>query len=253
MPLGFRDANGLVRQAQLNMTRSYVQLRDVELKTIEYLSFSYRRVIETHSRIAPARGERESLQRYIWRVREVIRGGGWKPEEFLNYLTVQQQLAAAIATEQRAVADYNTALAAFEFAKGTVQQYNKVSIGEGPLPPWGVEASGRPHPRADGSGHQVARATAVAGGRGGGRPTGRPGRWHAVHPGFAAVRREAGTVADDTAAAAAGRSDEAEHRPRAASTSGREHWRDGTGTGRLLQAGRARHDSAPAAEPTRFH
>ena len=45
-------------------------------------------------------------------------------------------LAAAVAAEFRAIADYNTALAVFEFAKGTVQQYNNVTIGEGPLPPW---------------------------------------------------------------------------------------------------------------------
>ena len=42
----------------------------------------------------------------------------------------------AVAAEARAVADYNTALAIFEFAKGTIQQYNNVTIGEGPLPPW---------------------------------------------------------------------------------------------------------------------
>ena len=35
MPLGFRDANALVRQAQLNLVRSYYQLRDAELKALE--------------------------------------------------------------------------------------------------------------------------------------------------------------------------------------------------------------------------
>jgi hypothetical protein len=140
MPLGFRDANGLVRQAQLNMTRSYVQLRDAEMKTIEYLAFQHRRVIQAHAEIGPARAERESLQRYLYRIREVIRIGAAGPggfqQFFLSYLTVQQQLAAAIAAEARAIADYNTALASFEFAKGTIQQYNNVTLGDGPLPPW---------------------------------------------------------------------------------------------------------------------
>ena len=49
---------------------------------------------------------------------------------------MQQQFAVAIAAEFRAIADYNTSLAIFEFAKGTMQQYNNVTIGEGPLPPW---------------------------------------------------------------------------------------------------------------------
>ncbi|MBN9120870.1 MAG: TolC family protein, partial [Planctomycetes bacterium] len=136
MPLGFRDANGLVRAAQLNLTRSYIQLRDAELKAIEYLSFQYRRVIQTHAVIGPRRAERESLQQYVARIKIVERIVGPDAATFLSNLTVQQQLAAAIAAEARAIADYNTALASFEFAKGTIQQYNNVSIGEGPLPPW---------------------------------------------------------------------------------------------------------------------
>lgn len=136
MPLGFRDANALVRQAQLNMSKSYIQLRDSELKTIEYLTFQYRRVIETHTLIAPRRAEREALQKYVARVRAALDIGGPDPNEFLNDLTVQQQLAAAIAAETQAVANYNIALSQFEFAKGTIQQYNHVSVGEGPLPPW---------------------------------------------------------------------------------------------------------------------
>lgn len=136
MPLGFRDANALVRQATLNMSKSYIQLRDAELKSIEYLTLQYRRVVETHTEIAPARAEREALQRYVARALEARRIAGPDKDEFLNDLTVEQQLAQAIATETRVVADYNIALAQFEFAKGTIQQYNAVSINEGQLPPW---------------------------------------------------------------------------------------------------------------------
>lgn len=146
MPIGFRDANALVRQAQLNLARSYVQLRDSELKAIEYLALQYRRVNETHARIAPARAERESLQRYIYRIREVIRIGSWNEQFFLNFLTVQQQLANAISVESQAISQYQIALASFEFAKGTIQQYNNVSVGEGPLPPW-VQKRAKDHIR----------------------------------------------------------------------------------------------------------
>src|SRR5262245_12272566 len=136
MPLGFRDGNALVRQAQLNLTRSYILLRDGELKVIEALAAEYRRVIQSHAQIAPARAERESLQRFISRLREVIRIGNYNPQFFLDFLTVQQQLAVAIANEAQQIANYNIALATFEFAKGTAQQYNNVTIGEGPLPTW---------------------------------------------------------------------------------------------------------------------
>ena len=40
----------------------------------------------------------------------------WDKQFFLDYLTVQQQLAAAIAAESQAIANYNIALASLEFA-----------------------------------------------------------------------------------------------------------------------------------------
>jgi outer membrane protein TolC len=136
MPLGFRDANAFVREAQLSVARSYYQLRDSELKVLEYVIQQYRNVIQTHADIAPAREERKALQVYIAKIDLLISIGKWNPQDFLNYLTVQQQLATAIATEYQLIANYNNALAQFEFAKGTIQQYNNVTVGEGPLPPW---------------------------------------------------------------------------------------------------------------------
>ena len=104
--------------------------------TIEFLTLQYRRVNETYALIAPRRAEREELQKYVARVQAALAIRGPDPNEFLNDLTVQQQLAAAVAAETQAVASYNIALAQFEYAKGTIQQYNHVSVGEGPLPPW---------------------------------------------------------------------------------------------------------------------
>ena len=136
MPLGFRDANAQVREGQLSLARSYYQLRDTELKVLEYVVQQYRQVVQTHADIAPARAERKALQEYIRKIETLISIGKWNPQDFLNSLTVQQQLATAIATEFQAIANYNNALATFEFAKGTIKQYNNVSVNEGPLPAW---------------------------------------------------------------------------------------------------------------------
>lgn len=136
MPLGFRDANAYVREGQLSVARSYIQLHDTELKVLEYLVQQYRQVVQTHADIAPAREERKALQIYIAKIETLIAIGKWNPQDFLNYLTVQQQLATAIATEYQLIANYNNALATFEFAKGTIKAYNNVTVGEGPLPPW---------------------------------------------------------------------------------------------------------------------
>ncbi|VTU00265.1 outer membrane efflux protein : Outer membrane efflux protein OS=Rhodopirellula sp. SWK7 GN=RRSWK_02756 PE=4 SV=1: OEP [Gemmataceae bacterium] len=136
MPLGFRDANGLVRDAQLNLARSYFQLRDAERKALEYLALQYRQVIQAHAEIGPAREERMALQIYLGKIKEVIELGRWDSAYYQQYLQVQRDLATSIAQEFRAIANYNSALAALEFAKGTSQQYNNVTVNEGPLPPW---------------------------------------------------------------------------------------------------------------------
>src|SRR5439155_16214371 len=136
MPLGFRDANANVRQANLTVVRNYYQLRDTELKALELLAFAYRRVIETHAVLAPLRSRRENLQVFVERTREVIRIGKWTPQDYFNLLQVQRDLADAINQEFLAIAQYNTALAQFEFAKGTIARYNNITVAEGPLPAW---------------------------------------------------------------------------------------------------------------------
>ena len=136
MPLGFRDANAQVRQANLQMTRYYYYLRDAELKALEFLTGRYRRLVETHAVIPPLTERRRRLQVYVEKTREVIRIGKFTPQDYFNLLQVQRDLADAINQEFRAIADYNSALAEFEFAKGTILRYNNVSLAEGPLPPW---------------------------------------------------------------------------------------------------------------------
>ena len=127
-PFKFPGDKGAIREAQLGLARSYIQMSDTELKVLEYLAQQYRQVIQTHADIGAARAERMALQSYIKKIETLIAIGKWNPQDFLNYLTVQQQLAAAIATESQAIADYNRALATFEFAKGTIQKYHGIGV-----------------------------------------------------------------------------------------------------------------------------
>jgi outer membrane protein TolC len=134
IPLGFRDANAAVRQGQLNLIRSYYQLQDSERKILEVATQQYRNVIFQYDQIKYARAEREWLQSTLRLNQTLIEGGQWDVNSLFNILQVQQQLAAAIATEFQAIGQYNAALAALEWAQGTIQRYNNVVIGEGPLP-----------------------------------------------------------------------------------------------------------------------
>jgi hypothetical protein len=120
----------------LQLTRSFLQLRDAELKTLEYLTSRYRRVVEAYALIPPLRARREELQMFVYRARIRIEIGQFTSTEYFNYLQVQRDLADAVSQEFRAIAVYNTAIAEFEFAKGTIQRYNNITMAEGPLPPW---------------------------------------------------------------------------------------------------------------------
>src|SRR5262249_39992936 len=46
IPIGFRDAHAAVRTAQLNLKRSYFQLKDQEEKATRFLALQYRNVIQ---------------------------------------------------------------------------------------------------------------------------------------------------------------------------------------------------------------
>jgi outer membrane protein TolC len=150
MPLGFRDGNALVRQAQLNVYRSYYQLADTERKAIEFLNAQYRRVEQSHLQIRYQKARRVALENYVRLVEEFREVGDPKvPYEttILNLISAQRDLSDATAREFQAIADYNIALAALEFAKGTIQGYNNVTVTDGPLPEH-VEKKAADHFRA---------------------------------------------------------------------------------------------------------
>jgi hypothetical protein len=101
---------------------------DAWIKALENLAELYRQVVQTYTDIAPAREERKALQIYIAKIEALILNGKWNPQDELNYLTVQHQLATAIATEIQAIANYNNALVMFEFAIGAIKQdYKKLA------------------------------------------------------------------------------------------------------------------------------
>jgi hypothetical protein len=137
MPLGFRDANALVRQAQLNLYRSYYQLADTERKAIEFLVSQYRRVLETNELIRVRRAQRIDLEKFVAlevQFRQIGDPKATYETTILNLIQAQRDLANATAQEFQAIADYNISLASLEFAIGTIQRYNNVTVADGPLP-----------------------------------------------------------------------------------------------------------------------
>lgn len=134
IPLGFRDANAQVKSAQYTLTRSYLQLRDMELRVAEQYVLRYRRVDEFYTTLGYARSRRQYLEEYTYKIRERVRIGTFDRGEYFNLLQAQRDLADAISREFTLVGQYNAALAELEWSKGTIARYNNVHLAEAALP-----------------------------------------------------------------------------------------------------------------------
>src|SRR5262249_11382198 len=131
VPIGYRSAYSRVRQFELQLARTYAILQDNERKVQLFLALNYRRVFLAYEQIRANRAAREAFaQQLTARFQEFIAGRGT-----LDILLEAQRFwANALSTEYQSIRDYNQALAAFEFAKGTTLQRNNVVISEGALP-----------------------------------------------------------------------------------------------------------------------
>lgn len=135
IPLGFRDANGLVREAQLNLWRSWYTLTDAERKVFEALVQSRRQADQAYLSIDANRRVRLAAERRVNLINQRIVAGQFQGgASYLQLTQAQQDLANATAAEFRSVADYNADLARIEHAKGTIQRYNNITVADGPLP-----------------------------------------------------------------------------------------------------------------------
>jgi outer membrane protein TolC len=140
MPLGFRAEHAATRVARLQLATAYAVLKDQEERAQRALTLQYRLVLQNYSLIQSRRAQREAFAELVSaRAKEVAAGkttpGFGKSGTIADSLVdAQQKWAAALASEYQAVTDYNSSLARFEFAKGTILQHDNVVISEGPMP-----------------------------------------------------------------------------------------------------------------------
>jgi len=136
MPLGYRDANSSVRVARLNLARSYRVLREQEERAVGFLAQEYRNVDEFYAQIGILRAQREAYYRELKAKYSRIKLGleDLGPNTGVAFQNALNNYVNAIANEFSFIAQYNTAIAGFEFAKGTIMLHDNIQIGEGPLP-----------------------------------------------------------------------------------------------------------------------
>lgn len=133
-PLGYRVEHALMRQAKLQLAQSYIFLKEQETKATALLAKQYSKLAETYQQIEPRRVQRENFGKQVIDRLEIYAkfGDSKMPLDFLQ--SSVSQWANALTAEYQTIVDYNVALAAFEFAKGTLMRYDNVTISEGPLP-----------------------------------------------------------------------------------------------------------------------
>jgi outer membrane protein TolC len=132
IPIGFREANTVVRQEQLRLAQRMAFLRDNEEKVAFTLGRAYRDIFETYENIRIQRERRlETATQLELEYREFASGRG----QIDILLEAQRNWADAIRDEHFAICDYNIALVDFERQKGTILERSNVSIMEGPIPP----------------------------------------------------------------------------------------------------------------------
>jgi outer membrane protein TolC len=133
IPIGFRDAHAAVRSAQLNLKRSYYQLEDTERKAEFFLGLQYRNVVQYYQEMQAQRAQRKANAIQLNARFDAFQAGTTQGTIDI-LLEAQRNWADSLASEYTAIVNYNTALAGYQFAKGTILGYDNVSIAEGALP-----------------------------------------------------------------------------------------------------------------------
>ena len=134
MPFGFRDANALVRQANEQLYRSAYGMLDDERKAVETVNRSIQNIVFASESSKNAKSTREESEQTIILSYKLIDSGQWDIQTLNQLLIDQQNYARAVADEYRQIAEYSKAIASLEWARGTIQRYNNVTIAEGELP-----------------------------------------------------------------------------------------------------------------------
>jgi outer membrane protein TolC len=131
VPIGTRDAYSSVRAAQLNLARSFILMKNQEEKAARYLAAVNQQLFSSYRLIEYARERRQALADQLRGLYARIQAG---KDPLITILQAQSDFATALQNEHDAIANYNIAIAGFQYAKGTIMQYNNVQVADGPLP-----------------------------------------------------------------------------------------------------------------------
>jgi outer membrane protein TolC len=133
VPLGYRFEHGQVRQAKLQLAQAFALLKEQEIKGQNQLAKIYRQLQEFHRVYEVRRQERQAWAERLQVYYDQYRYGRITLAD-VNLFDAERQWTTALTNEYAAIVSYNIALAQFEFAKGTIMQYDNVTLAEGAIP-----------------------------------------------------------------------------------------------------------------------
>ena len=133
VPMGYRAEQAQLRQAQLRMDQAYWVLGDYEKRARSSLALEYRRIVELQKRRQILQAEREAYSEQFLLL-NALRRTKTTASEQPQLLEALRFWSQSRADEVSLIAQYNSALAGFEYKKGTLPQHDNVTIADGPLP-----------------------------------------------------------------------------------------------------------------------
>jgi outer membrane protein TolC len=132
MPLGFREANALVRKASLQVAQSVATLQNQEELVAFQIQHSYRQLVQSFEQVRIQTARRKAALKQLDARLEQFRAG---LGEFTFLLQSQSTVVDATLAEQMAICDYNNAIADFQRSRGSILVHDNIKIEEGNLPP----------------------------------------------------------------------------------------------------------------------
>ncbi len=131
IPFGYRAQEANVRISKLRMARTLGLLKDQEFRTESTLAEQYKRLQYTYEEIKLQRASRIAYGDQLRGLVELVNRGAKTPNVLLE---AQRFYSDSLVNEYTAIRDYNNAIVAFEYVKGTIMQHDNVTISEGCLP-----------------------------------------------------------------------------------------------------------------------
>jgi outer membrane protein TolC len=125
--IGERSANAAVRRAEMSLTRERAELRNLEHTILHDLHEAYQNLVTSYDLIQIQKDRRQAAAEQLQAREEFYRQGRYTIDILLQ---AQTTFADALRDESQAIAQYNQALAQWQFAKGTTLTNDNVALVE---------------------------------------------------------------------------------------------------------------------------